>query len=100
MNSRPILHGLVNSGDKCSCGNKKSLYRQWCDTCWNKIPIKVAKNMVTRSLALARTINTCETHIKEYDERLKREPTHAYRKQPKGDSSLKQDSQSYDIKGN
>lgn len=65
MNVRPTVHGMVNSREVCSCGAEKSTRRQWCDACWEKIPTKVAKNMVTRALALARTIETCELYIKQ-----------------------------------
>ena len=65
MNARPILHGMVNSTDKCRCGEEKSIYRQWCDKCWDKVPLKVAKNYALRSHALSRQIETCDKCIKE-----------------------------------
>jgi hypothetical protein len=58
---------MVNVTEECRCGNKKSIYKQWCDVCWDKVPIRVARNLASRSLALARQIETCDRYIKEYD---------------------------------
>lgn len=65
MNVRPIMHGMVNCTEECKCGNKKSIYKQWCEACWDKVPFRVARNMTVRAQALARQIETCEKHIKE-----------------------------------
>jgi hypothetical protein len=67
MNLRPSVHGKVNCTEECNCGNEKSASKQWCDTCWDKIPLRVARNMSERSAALARQIVTCEKYIKEYN---------------------------------
>jgi hypothetical protein len=67
LNIRPSFQGQVNVTDKCDCGNRKNVLRQWCDTCWDKVPLKVARNYQTRCLALARQIVTCKRFIKDYD---------------------------------
>ena len=71
MTIRPILHGMVNSTLECSCGKEKNIYKQWCEVCWSKIPFRVAQNFSSRSLSLARQIETCNRFIKEYDNRMK-----------------------------
>ena len=66
------MHGMANCTEQCNCGNEKSVYKQWCDVCWDKIPIRVARNMSERALSLARQIETCDRYIKEHDKEQKR----------------------------
>jgi hypothetical protein len=73
MRMRPSLQKHINCREVCSCGKSKDKHKQWCESCWAKIPFRVAQHFSDRSNALARQILTCERFIKEHDMRQVRD---------------------------
>jgi hypothetical protein len=63
MNLRPSIHGIANASTKCSCGKPKSVSKQWCDECWEKIPPKAARTYQQRAASLARSTLACQRYI-------------------------------------